>query len=340
HYDPQRQFEAVWSPDSRWIAYSRQLDNQLRAIFLYSLTERRTHQLTDGMADAVTPAFDASGRYLYFFASTDYALNVGWLDMSGFERPLTRSVYLVVLAADEPSPLLARADDAPAAAAAQAREGAERSNATRVDIEGIRQRIVALNIAPANYANLTAGTAGTIFYTASTTPAEPGANSAPRRLYQYQLATDESRPFLEGIGSYTLSGDKRALLYQGAGGDPSSTPWGVVPTEQPAQIGQGALNAAQLAARVDPRAEWANIFRETWRIQRDFFYDSKMHGADWQAIYEKYQPLVAHVRHRADLTYLQAQLGGELSVGHSFALGGEGVDEEPVGVGLLGADFT
>lgn len=340
HNDPEHQFEAAWSPDSRWIAYSKQLDNQLRATFVYSLAARKTHQLTDGMADAVTPAFDASGRYLYFLASTDYALNVGWLDMSSFGRPPSRSVYLALLAADEPSPLLARADDAPAGAAVPAPKGADPINATRIDLEGIERRIVALTIPPGNYANLVAGAAGTIFYTAPANPEELEQGPSPRRLYQYQFATKTSRPFLEGIRSYALSEDKKALLYQGGGGDPSTDPWGVVPTEQPAQLGAGALNVAQLAARVDPRAEWANIFRETWRIQREFFYDPKMHGADWQAIYEKYQPLLAHVRHRADLTYLEAQMGGELTVGHSYAGGGDSPDEEPVATGLLGADFT
>lgn len=338
--DPLRQFEAVWSPDSRWVAYSKQYRNQLRAIFLYSLAERKTHQLTDTMADAITPAFDASGRYLYFLASTDYALHVGWLDMSSYARPPTRSIYLAVLAADEPSPLLARAHDGPADAAAPATAQPDRSKLTRVDIEGIGQRIVALGVPPGNYANLRAGAPGTIFYTAPAGPEELEPAFPPQRVHRYQLATNASSAFLEGIGFYALSADGKALLYQGAGGDPSSTPWGVVPTEQPAKLGDGALNVTQLAARVDPRAEWDNIFRETWRVQREFFYDPKMHGADWQAVYEKYYPLVAHVRHRADLTYLQAQLGGEMTVGHSFASGGDGVDEEPVATGLLGADFT
>src|SRR5947207_14919095 len=91
--------------------------------------------------------------------------------------------------------------------------------------------------------------------------------------------------------------------------------------------------------RVDPRAEWAQIYRETWRIQREFFYDPKMHGANWQAIYEKYQPLLPHVGHRADLGYLIAMVGGELTVGHSYLQGsGDEPTDEHVSVGCLGAD--
>src|SRR5260370_17647544 len=92
--------------------------------------------------------------------------------------------------------------------------------------------------------------------------------------------------------------------------------------------------------KVDPRAEWEQIYRETWRNQREYFYDPKMHGSDWQAIYEKYRPLLAYVGHRADLGYLIAMVGGELTVGHSYLTGtGDLPGEDPVSVGLLGADF-
>jgi tricorn protease len=98
---------------------------------------------------------------------------------------------------------------------------------------------------------------------------------------------------------------------------------------------------AQLETRVDPRAEWAQIYRETWRIQREYFYDASMHGADWQAVYDKYKPLLSFVGHRADLGYLIAMVGGELTVGHSYLIGaGDVPSEDPVSVGLLGADFV
>jgi tricorn protease len=115
----------------------------------------------------------------------------------------------------------------------------------------------------------------------------------------------------------------------------------VVPVDRPAKVGDGPINVGQLEMHIDPRAEWAEIFRETWRIQREYFYDAKMHGNNWQAIYDKYLPLVAHVGHRADLGYLMAMVGGELTVGHSYLLGaGDEPAEEKVAIGLLGADFS
>jgi len=108
---PARTMDPVWSPDSRWIAYARRLENQLRAIFVYSLDTGETHQITDGLSDAISPAFDAGGKYLYFLASTDFALNIGWLDMTSYDREVTRGVYLAVLSKDEPSPLLPESDE-------------------------------------------------------------------------------------------------------------------------------------------------------------------------------------------------------------------------------------
>src|SRR5207302_8300656 len=146
-------------------------------------------------------------------------------------------------------------------------------------------------------------------------------------------------PFLEGIRSYTLSADKKKLLYQAGAG--AAERWGVIPADRPGKVGDGPINVAQLEMHVDPRAEWAQIYRETWRIQREYFYDPKMHGADWHAVYEKYHPLLASVGHRADLGYVIAMMGGELTVGHSYLTGaGDEPAEEKVAVGLLGADFS
>jgi tricorn protease len=303
------------------------------------LTEKKTYQVTDGLADSTSPTFDAGGKYLYFMASTNYGPSSGWLEMSSIDRPVRRAIYLVVLNASDPSPLLPETGDEPKPAAegppAQPKPDAAKPS-VRIDLNGINQRILAVNIPAGDYSNLTAGAAGTFFYTEPFVPGSPG----PLRLQRYQLKERAAAPFLEGsIRSYTISGDRKKLLY-GAGGEGGGR-WGVVATERPAKVGDGPLNVAQLEMRVDPRAEWAQIYRETWRIQREYFYDSKMHGADWQAIYEKYKPLLNYVGHRADLGYLIAMIGGELTVGHSYLLGtGDLPAEDPVSVGLLGADLS
>lgn len=338
--DPVRQSDATWSPDSKWIAYSKSLASHLRAIFVYSLADKKTHQLTDGMADSISPAFDAGGKYLYFLASTDYGPNTGWVEMSSIDRPVRRGIYLAVLGASEPSPLLPETGDEPPPKPAspqetpppQAPPAAPRTVNVRIDFDGIGQRIISVNLPSGEYNNLTAGAAGSFYYTE---PMSAGPGPRSLRLQRYQLAQRSATPFLEGIRSYSLSLDKKKLLYQAGSG------WGIVATDRPVKVGEGIIGVAQLEMRIDPRAEWDQIYRETWRIQREYFYDAKMHGADWQAVYDKYRPLLAYVGHRADLSYLIAMVGGELTVGHSYLTSpGDVPGEDPVSVGLLGADIT
>ena len=329
--DPGRRFDAAWSPDSQWIAYSKSLDSHLRAIFLYSIADKRAHQVTDGLSDATAPAFDASGKYLYFLASTNYALRISWLEMSSVDCPVTRAVYLAVLSASEPSPLLPETGDEPVRGAADAGKPAPPAP-VRVDIKGIDQRILALGVPAGDYSSLLAGPAGSVFYLE--TPR--GGGQAPLTLHRYQLRERRAAPFLEGIRSFALSGDAKKLLYRADGNR-----WGVVVTDRPAKVGEGPIDITNLDAMIDPRAEWTQIFRETWRIQREFFYDAAMHGANWPAVFEKYAALLPFVAHRADLSYLVAMVGGELAVGHSYVTSpGDVPDTEPVSVGMLGADYA
>jgi tricorn protease len=338
--DPSREFDPVWAPDSKWIGYAKGLPSHLRAIFVYSVDEGKSHQITDGLADSVSPAFDASGKYLYFLSSTDYGPRTGWLEMSSLDRPVRRAIYLAVLSANEPSPLLPETGDEPKAGPGRAERGGEAARppavTVKIDFANIGQRIISLNVPPGDYGELSAGAAGVIFYTQASGPGGGGT-----RLQRYQLKERAAAPFLEGVRTYTLSGDKKKLLYM-AGGGRGGGRWGVVGTDRPAKPGDGALKMDDLEMVVDPRAEWTEIFRESWRLEREYFYDAKMHGANWTAVYEKYRPLVDAVRHREDLGYLIAMAGGELTVGHSYLTGaGDTPDEEPVGrTGLLGADYA
>ncbi|MEO5817027.1 MAG: PDZ domain-containing protein [Gemmatimonadaceae bacterium] len=331
---PGRSFDATWSPDSRWIAYTKSLDNHMRAVFIYGIAGAKPLQLTDALADAVSPAFDAGGKYLYFLASTDYGPRTGWVEMSQVDRPVRRAIYLAVLGANEPSPLLPESGDEPAAVATP-KARPDSVTVVRFDAAGIGQRILSLPVAAGDFSTLVAGPAGSFFYS------EPmGAGpAAGLRVQRFQLKDRAATPFLEGVRTYTVSADKKKLLYSAGGG--GAPRWGTVATDKPAKVGDGALNVAQLETWVDPHIEWAAIFRESWRNQREFFYDAKMHGADWNAVWAKYSPFLAYVNHRNDLGYLVAQTGGELTVGHSYLLGrGDEPGEAPVSVGLLGADYT
>jgi tricorn protease len=159
---PAKALDPVWSPDSRWLAYAKQLRNHLHAVFVYSLEQGETHQLTDGMSDAMLIAFDKDGKHLYFTASTDIGLNTGWLDMSSLNRPVTRSVYVAVLCKDLPSPLAPESDEekpresddgekSKSAEKAEKGKGKEEKPAlVRIDFDNVSQRILALPIPARN----------------------------------------------------------------------------------------------------------------------------------------------------------------------------------------------
>ncbi len=339
---PQRSMNPVWSPDSKWIAFARRLDNQLRAIFVYDVDRGETHQMTDGMSDAISPAWDASGKYLYFLASTNYGLNTGWLDMSSYNQPVTRGVYLAVLSADAPSPLAPRSDDeedeSDSADTTSDREnGSADAQPVRIDFGGLDQRILSLDVPLRNYVFLLAGVEGQVFY------AEQVANQQGVTLHRYSLEDREAVEFVEGVAGagargvgadLALSHDRKKMLFRSGGS------WRIVDSnKQPPSGNNGRLDLANVRVRIDPQAEWRQIFREGWRYQRDFLYVDNTHGAPWDDIYEWYAPWVEHVRHRSDLNYIVDMVGGEVSIGHSFTRGGDFPDLDFIPGGLLGADL-
>src|SRR5206468_9608454 len=166
---PFHTLDPVWSPDSRWIAYTKQLKNRLTAVFVYSIDGKKASQVTDGMSDARYAAFDKSGKYLYFTASTDVGPTTGWLDMSSFQRPVTRSVYVAVLDKSLPSPLAPLSDEEKDAAAKEGKDAKDGDKdkdtkdkvkaavpAVKVDFDGIGQRILSLPVPARNYSGLDA----------------------------------------------------------------------------------------------------------------------------------------------------------------------------------------
>ena len=339
---PNRELTPVWSPDSKWIAYTKRLmGSQFHAVFVYSLADGSTHQLTDGLSDAIDPAWDRSGKYLLFLASTDFALRSGWLDMSSYDHTLQRGIYLAVLAADQPSPLLPETGDETGKSRAGADSSAKRgagtdSAAVRIDFAGLSQRILSLDVPSRDYDGLKAGLAGEFFY----------LERVPNRadvLHRYKLADRKAVDFVGAAGpQFALSFDGKKLLYEAAGEDGArSGRWAVVDAGgEPPPGTKGMLALGGLTADVDPPAEWRQIFNEAWRIERDYLYVANLNGADWPAVKAKYQVLLPYVRHRADLTTLLSEMQAELTVGHSFAGGGDLPKADAQPAGLLGADFA
>ncbi len=327
---PERSLNPEWSPDGDWIAYSKRMHNQFRTIYAYSLERDTSLALTNGMADAVHPAWDKSGDYLYFMASTDYGLNTGWLDMSSYERETERGLYLAVLDDDTPSPLLPESDEEPI----DGDDEEERSDSdegdevnVQIDVDGLDQRILSLDVPVETYGQLYAATEGTLFF------GETGGDPPGLQIHRYQLDEDEAKPYLAGVTQFAVSHDGQKALYQARG------QWGIVETAGNPSVGDGSIDVSGLEMKVNPTAEWKQLFHEAWRLYRDYLYVDNYHGLDWEEVRSLYKPWLEDVRHRSDLNYLIANMIGELSLGHTYVGGGDMPEIEGPGTGLLGADL-
>ncbi len=339
--------DASWSPDGRYIAYSADVPSFLHAIFVYDTREARTYQMTDGMSDSLHPAFDKSGKYLYFLASTNSGFNDYNLDMESDERPTSSSVYAIVLQSSTASPVAPQSDEEPvtsdepeksakpAAAAPAAKPSAAPMPA--IDFENISQRIVTLPIPQANYVQLSAGVKGTILLgqaPLAAVSAQPPTGS----ILVFDMESRKVQPLASGIESFTVSFDGKKMLVQQPGmGDADR--WSIVATGAPMKPGEGELDLSGLEVYSVPQEEWAQMYRDTWRIERDFFYDPHYHGLDVGAAQQRFSVFLPGLASRQDFTYLTQQMIGYLSVGHLW-VNGPPPKLQHVSVGVLGADYT
>jgi tricorn protease len=347
-----RRLRPAWSPDSKWLVYALGNKAAYHTVYAYDLAADKSKAITDGLSDAIDPVFDAGGKYLYFLASTDAGPVNQWFAQSNADMRVQRALYLVVLKKGVPSPL-ARESDEEKAAADKPKDKEPKPDAkpepVAIDFDGIDQRILAIPVPHGVYARLHAGAAGQLFYLEAP-PEGPRGDDAPRgpTLKRFDLTKRKSEVVLAGVADYHLSADgKKALVFT----PPES--WSIIdiPLTLPSppsggegrvrgEPGKGKLKVDAIEVRVEPRAEWAQIFDEAWRINRDYFYDPNMHGADWKAVKKKYAAFLPHLATRGDLDRVIRGMLSELAVGHSYLAPGERLYErKAVRGGLLGADY-
>ncbi|MEN6607670.1 MAG: PDZ domain-containing protein, partial [Bryobacteraceae bacterium] len=359
YLDPGRPLNPSWSPDSRWLTYTKALKNHLRAVFVYSIETGKTHQITDGMSDTRTAVFDNNGESLYFMASTDAGPTSGWLDMSSINRPVTSSVYVVVLRKDLKSPLAPESDEEKGETAkesaqkpgeskeddAKAKEKKEPAPIS-IDFDGISQRTLAMPLPARRYARLVPGKAGVLFVEEAPVVNVAVPEGGGTTIHKFDFKTRKTEKMLEGTREFCVSFNGEKLLYR------KGDRWAIAGTDKPPKPGNGPSSAAQPAnsdekvlkmdameVRVDPRAEWRQMYRDVWRIERDFFYDPNFHGVNVKEYSAKYEPYLERLGSRADLSYLFSEMLGELSVGHLYVAGGAMPPVKSVPGGLLGADY-
>ncbi len=367
--DPRRSIYPVWSPDSRYIAYARRLENLYRALFVHDVLTGETHQVTDGMADVLSPEWDPAGEYLYFLASTDFGMNAGWLDMTAYDRPVTRTLWAAILHEDTASPFVPKADEeegrgdggqdtrddggrperngGTADASTTGRDGMGRdadpdgtdrarddgtpadASMAPIDFAGLADRIVHAPGLPARDYQGVVAGPTGHVFVTEAVPNEQGAT-----LHRYDVDDQEATEFADGVSAVVASADhKKVLMRQGPN-------WSVVDAAgSPPQGPSDRLTLDGLRMRVEPQTEWSQMLRDGWRFMRDFLYVDNAHGAPWDDVWDWYSAWLPDVQHRSDFNHLLDMLSGEISVGHSYVRGGDYPDLDNPRTGLLGADL-
>ncbi|HET6438525.1 MAG TPA: S41 family peptidase [Anaeromyxobacter sp.] len=329
----------AFSPDSRWLAYATETASGTQAMFLHDTRTRTTAQVTADGFNVTEPVFDPGGRYLYLLSDRDVAPTLGRLALSFTVDRMTRP-HAIVLRADLPSPFAPRSDEvrvgeAPAGSAEATAPEKTRVEPVRIDLSGIEQRIVPFPVSPANDEGLRVGK-GKVYWR-SVPPTELRDEEEEKvkgSVMVFDLEKRKESEVIAGVEEFDLSADGARLLYR------SDKTFGIVEPKEGVKPGDGALKLDGLKMELDPHAEWAEIYAETWRLFRDFFYLSDMGRVDWPGMRRRYAPLLASVTDRYDLTYVLGELVGELGTSHTYVGGGDRPKVEKVPVGTLGADLV
>ncbi len=329
----------VWSPDSRWIAYTKPELETMNRIYLYSLESGKSIDVTDPWYTSGSPAFSPDGKYLYFVSSRDFSPNFSQTEFNVSYADMSR-IYLVTLTKTAESPFKPKSDEVSAKdddskdgdkkddkkdEKKDEKKDAGASVKVKVDIDGIKDRIAVLPIVASNYGNLVA-VGSNLYYI------RQGSKDEKPQFQMYDFEEQEEKSLGE-VGGFELSADKKKII---VGKDRAhyilDLPKGKIELKD-------KLDLSGMEVKLDKKAEWTQMYNECWRQMKYFFYAPNMHGVDWDAVKAKYAPLVPYVNHRADLTYILGEMIGELSAGHTYVGGGEYPKAARLQTGLLGAEL-
>jgi tricorn protease len=341
--------EYAWSPDSQWIVYTKPEVASMSKIYLYSLKDQSTHELTDGWYDSSNPVFSSDGRFVLFVSDRDFDPIYSRTEWNHAYQDMSR-IYLITLARATESPFKPQSDEVEVTAAQDEKKSDAKANEQpaskdeakkpeakdekkkaepepiKVDLDGIKDRIAVLPIAVSSYRQL--GCAGDLVYYIRN-----GHKEGKSQLCLYDLK-EQKETELGQIDGFEISADKKKMLVA------SGRKYAILDLPKGKIEMKDTLDLSGMEINLDKRAEWRQIFNECWRQMRDFFHVPNMHGVNWQATRARYEPLVAHVNHRADLTYIIGEMIGELNAGHTYVGGGECPKPERIPTGLLGAELT
>ena len=322
-----------FSPDSKWITYDKEGANGLGAVWVYNLETAQNQQLTDDSFNDGSAVFSTDGKYIYFLSDRDFNLDFSSFEFNYIYNKSTR-IYAVALKADCPKLFKDKNDLEPVKEAEkpkaepkkdkkakkEEKPAAVESVNVQIDFDGINSRITAFPLNAGSYNNLVAVDGGLLYLSEGS-------------LHKYNIEDKKDEEIINNVGQAVVSADGKMMIYR-FGKD-----FGITKLTAGQKSGAGKLNLDDLIMKIDPKKEWAQIYTDGWRIFRDYFYESNLHGVDWKGIKERYSPLVQYVSHRADLDYILGEIISETNTGHCYDDWGDFERVKRVDTGLLGAEL-
>ncbi|MGE5521543.1 MAG: S41 family peptidase [Candidatus Dadabacteria bacterium] len=333
-------FEPAWSPDSKWITYAKQGANHNNAIYLYSLENKKLQQATSGFYNDGNPVFDVAGKYIYF--TTDRSFNPAYSNLDNtWIYPNTTQIAVAALNPSTPALLFPRNDEIKISDSSKqdvaVKPGADTTKKTKPGAAvstaimpvNLERRIEILPVPAGNIVEIFP-TEGKLLYGRIT---NLGSGPATPSIYQFDIDKREEKMIIANIMGASPSADGKTILVRDQRG------FGIIKA-MPDQKIDKVLRTNEMEMVLQPKEEWKEIFTDTWRSYRDFFYDPSMHKVDWEGVKKEYSALLDNAITRWDVSNIQQEMISELSAGHTYAGGGDVEQARNRTNGFLGIDWV
>ncbi len=338
-------FVVSWSPDSRWLAFDRDLENQHRAIFLFDYTNKKLNQATSGFYNIYRPVFDSEGKYLYVISSASFTPTYGDVDnnfiYANMDKiaaiPLKKSTPSIIPPKNDEVAVKEDADDKKPEEKQQEEKKADStvtakkpaSKAVEIDFDGFEKRMDLVNVPAGNYNALGSVKGKILFMKYPNAGSAPGGTGA---IKFYDIEKREEKTILDAADNYLVSMNANKLLVSKSG------TYAVIKPEENQKF-EKLLRIAEMQALVNPMDEWKQIFNDAWRFERDYFYDAGMHGVDWKAVKAQYLKMMEGATTREEANFIIGEMIGELNASHTYQGGGDTEVSKSKPVGYLGVDW-
>lgn len=323
-----------WSPDSKWITYTKTGDNRFAKVFIYSLEQNKSYQVTSNWYNSGQSIFSDDGKYLFFISNREYNIGFSQVEFDIAYKDMG-NIYFVTLNKETKSLFEPKSDEVEINKKESKPDDKGKKNdkkstktetITKIDINGIQERIDKLPLPASRYFNLTS-VENKLYFIRS------GSKDKKPIFYLYDFDKRKETE-LGPVRGYEISADKKKMLVS------QNSSYGIINLPSTKIELKEKLNLNDMQVYINKQEEWLQIYNESWRQLREFFFDPNMHGVDWEALKKNYAPIVKSVNHRNDLTYVIGELVSELNVGHAYVSGGDRPMPKRIKMGLLGAEIV